>query len=262
MVRQAMTNVKTTGRLAFVAVVILSAPLCQATDSKPDYYCEYIESTQQNATPSPWIDTGIKATPLTRLSVDLAFGSLKNASQIGIFGLHYNVTPKFCFIAYIGDGDLKNIDFKYVDGYWNTSSVSSYDLRGSRMTITMDGVAKNFSITSNNIDGTVETLCSKSMNGVHSWPDDFASEHSIPLFNRYNSSGSTTNLHNRSLCAKLYGCTIATNGVMVRNFKPAVSGGVAGLWDEVECRFYASASEKAFTAGPKLKLGGMRIIFR
>lgn len=262
MVRQAVTSVKTTGRLAFAAAAVVSASLCHAADPKPDYYCEYIESTQQNATPSPWIDTGIKATPLTRLSVDLAFGSRKNASQIGIFGLHYNVTPKFCFIAYIGDGDLKNIDFKYVDGNWNTSSVSSYDLRGSRMTITMDGVAKNFSITSNNVDGTVETLCSMSMNGKHSWPDDFASEHSIPLFNRYNSSGSTTNLHNKSICAKLYGCTIATNGVMVRNFKPAVSGGVAGLWDEVESRFYASASEKAFIAGPKVKKVGLLTVVR
>lgn len=249
---------------AVTGTCISAEPLRVVVD-RPDYYCEYIESRAQYVTPPPWIDTGVRATPLTRLSMEIEFPSSPiNASQLSLFGLHYisGSLPKFAFIAYIGDGSTKYIDYKYVDGGWNSSGVSSVTNALSRMTVTMDGVAKTFTITTNNVDGTTEALCSKNLAKSYSWANDFQSEHTIPLFNKWNSSGAATNLFNKSLAARLYGCTISTNNVLVRSFRPAVKGGAPGLWDEVDGVFYPSASDVPFLAGPKIKRVGLKIIFR
>ncbi len=228
---------------------------CSADDKEPDYFCSYIESKSQYQTPAPWIDTGVQATPLTSLSMDIEFTNIKNASQLPLFGLHYNTNPKFCFIAYIGDGEEKKIDYKYVDGGWNSSNVSTISNIFSRLRVTLDGSAKSFSITSNTFDGAVVELCRKSLTQNHAWPNDFHSPHTIPLFNKWNSNANSTNLHNRSLAARLYKCTISTNGVCVRSFRPAVKNSVPGLWDTVEKVFYSSESDAPFLAGPKLKDG-------
>ena len=263
MVRKAMTNVKTTRRLAFVAAVILSAPLCQATDPKPDYYCEYIANSTQ--TSGAWIDSGVLATPYTALSLDMEFTAYQ-AAQLAPFG-YKNASSLYHnnFMMYLVNGatlpDGKIVRWLYYRCF-NSYKQTSFNVYPTninvRMTITMDAYNKALSISTNAPNGTLMSAYSTNMSIT---PDTEAaySEYPIAIFNERNMDGNTAG---GTPIGRIYGCTIATNGVQVRNFKPAVSGGVAGLWDEVECRFYASASEKAFTAGPKLKLGGMRIIFR
>lgn len=42
--------------------------------------------------------------------------------------------------------------------------------------------------------------------------------------------------------ARIYYCKIYDNGTLVRDYKPCLYNGVAGLWDSVECKFYGNAN--------------------
>lgn len=223
------------------------------TLASPDYFLDYIESKSQ-AQKGPWIDTGVPATPLTAISMDVQFTSTTNAAQNTLFGLHYGVN-KYCFLVYVGDIPKRKLCFKYVDGSFNDSGVSTVTNIGARLTITLDGLNKTFSVVSNGTDGVRSVLASSTLKSNHGRPDDEASPHTIPLFARYHAGTGTTNI--ASSCAmKLYGCTIWTNGVAVRRFRPAEKDGVVGLWETIGGRFYTnSVPDKTFYAGPRREKG-------
>ena len=80
---------------------------------------------------------------------------------------------------------------------------------------------------------------SKSYSAAHT----ATSAYPLVLFGR-NSAG-TTNLQT---LATVYSCIITNDGACVRDFHPAMKRGVAGLWDSVDDKFYASAGSDALIA--------------
>lgn len=69
-------------------------------------------------------------------------------------------------------------------------------------------------------------------------------------------SGTTASLTNigNYMSALLYSCKIYDNGTLVRDFVPCTnSSNVAGLYDLVNNKFYASATSTVFIAGPEYK---------
>ena len=54
--------------------------------------------------------------------------------------------------------------------------------------------------------------------------------------------------------AKVYGCKIYDNGMLVRDFIPCKNAsGVIGLWDDVNSAYYQNAGSGTFTSGPEIK---------
>lgn len=235
-------------------IAALGLPAAAPCAEGPDYFLDYIESKSQ-AQKGPWIDTGVPATPLTAVSMDVQFTSTANANQNSLFGLHYGMN-EYCFLVYVGEYPNRKLYFKYVDGSFNDSGVSTVTNIGVRLTITLDGLNKTFSVVSNGTDGVRSVLASSTLKGNHGVPDDYASPHTIPLFIRYHASDGTTNITSSSCAMKLFGCSIWTNGVPVRRFRPAEKDGVVGLWETIGGRFYTNGvEEKVFHAGPRLKRG-------
>ena len=57
---------------------------------------------------------------------------------------------------------------------------------------------------------------------------------------------------------KMWVCTIYIDNVLVRDFIPCKNtGGIIGLWDDVNSQFYTNAGTGAFIAGPEIHDGGI-----
>ena len=57
---------------------------------------------------------------------------------------------------------------------------------------------------------------------------------------------------------KMWVCAIYINNVLVRDFIPCKNtGGIIGLWDDVNSQFYTNAGTGAFIAGPEIHEGGI-----
>lgn len=60
--------------------------------------------------------------------------------------------------------------------------------------------------------------------------------------------------------AKVYGCKIYDNGMLVRDFIPCKNAsGAVGMWDDVNNTFYSNAGSGTFTAGPEA-IGSNRVL--
>lgn len=68
----------------------------------------------------------------------------------------------------------------------------------------------------------------------------------MALFGRGSNAAGTT--IDKYWVGTIYGCVITNDGVCVRDYRPAVKGGVAGMWDAANNKFYSSAGGVALTA--------------
>lgn len=166
-----------------------------------------------------YIDTGFKPNQNTR--VVLRCNIINSGETVFVFGarIAYQNTS---FTLHIEGGVFKD---HYGSNVW-TSAISD---SGEHL------IDKNKNVTT--IDGTSYTYTTET----------FQSAYNFQLF-ALNQAGS---VDSRRVSMKIYSCRIYDNGMLVRDFVPAMdSSGTVGLYDLANNTFYANAGTGSFTAGP------------
>ena len=209
-----------------------------ASDRDYDYLVQGTKSTTgaKKDSNASFITTGVTPKGKTfAISVDCA---LNNASDYGyqLFGGNGN-TSYMCVGAYIPSSK------KWVFYCANNSSSTALD---TGLAISTARVNVSLDATGGYPTGTVTVASSGARYAIASTTATSTKNgFGLTLFARSTNSGGTT--CDRSCAATVYGCVITNNGVRVRDYRPAVKGGVAGMWDAVNNKFYKS-SGVAFTA--------------
>ncbi|MBR2982691.1 MAG: autotransporter-associated beta strand repeat-containing protein [Kiritimatiellae bacterium] len=205
------------------------------TDRDFDYFIDAVKSTGDTTC---YIDTGFcPVGGSTVVVVDCLMNSTKG--QQSLFACNDGATDSFSFGAYINGSASSGGKWAFHcndgSGSWNMASgltVSSSE----RVVVVLDSALSppKGSVT---VASTGETYAKSGTAGHENVSK-------VPLYlAQRNTSGSKT-----PAAVTFYSCVITNAGVCVRDFRPAVKFGVAGMWDAVNNRFYASAGSTALIA--------------
>lgn len=179
---------------------------------------EYIESTG-----TQYVDTGFKPNQNTKMHLDVAFLSAVGNNVAGVRNSSSDTINRFGIISFSSASKI--------GAFFRDSSIQAISYNTSRHSYEL---SKSGLI----VDGT---SYGSSNNGT------FACTYPITLGAWNNGEGGIS--YNNS---KIYGCKIYDNGILVRDYIPALrSDGIAGLYDEVNDTFTASSGSGNFIAGGK-----------
>lgn len=172
----------------------------------------YIESTG-----TQYIDTGFAPTVNTKIIYDVKLTS----TDAGRWSGCYVNEGSWLLLGSGGNG---------FDVYLGSQYNTKISEKTNRKTVTFDIPNKSVFVDGENVLT------------VNSYTADNCT---LPLFNTKRSTGFENYAYMR-----LYSCKIYDNGILVRNFIPALrSDGIAGLYDSVNDTFYTSNSTDNFVAG-------------
>lgn len=179
---------------------------------------EYIESTG-----TQWTDTLLKANPTSlRVVMDFEYTAAHTATSLfgSSTGSNWSIVPYGDPVFYVATsaallGQTTDLNTPY-----------HLDVQAESGTLT---VGLNGAVESATYTGSLESATT------------------ITLFG-HNVAGSV-----QQICSMLLrGCQMYVGGVLTRDYVPMLHpSGVAGLWDSVNERFYASATTTDFLAGPE-----------
>ena len=176
-----------------------------------------------------YIDTGYKPSPLTRTVVD--YQILADKNQNPVFGLQYG---NLFYNVYRNSSIQWAYAFQNDSGNWVSTGVAT-DLKRHVFDFnfrTASG-ARGFTIDGGSV---VNTTLSGSPTKTANYS----------LFLGATRSGASS--YNYICSHKIYSCQMYEDGEIVRDFIPAVSEGVAGLFDLMGGAFYPSATATAYSA--------------
>ncbi len=203
-----------------------------------DYLVEGTKSGGSAAsTATCFLNTGFKPVGnKTVCVVDCLMNSTKG--QQSLFG--GNDSSSLSFSSYInGSGSSGGKwAFSCNDGTGKWNMASSLTVSSSqRVIVSLDSTASSAKgvVTVKSTGATY----SKTGSNAHT----ATSAISMVLWGRAGTSSTTC-----QCLATIYSCVITNDGACVRDFRPAVKGGVAGMWDAQNGNFYSSAGTTAFTA--------------
>ena len=206
-----------------------------ATDISIDdvKFVGYIQSNNKSA----YIDTGYAwKSENTESYLDAMI--MKNGSAETLYGSETHISASSSERQFSGLGYGSNGTFGFYIG--KSAAISTgYEIGvKKRFTLNIKTTSDlNFSIMHNGLQVNASTYTGSVQNGGN-----------IYLFanNNYNTSSSVNQIQSS---LRVYAFKLYDNGVLVRDMKPAVKGGVAGLYDIVEGKFYSSMTNEGFTYG-------------
>ena len=194
-----------------------------------------VEYIQMPSSGNPYINTGFATKNTSRLVMDFEMVT-GSANYITIFGGRDRANSSlrsFCFWK------LNNSTGFRTDFGSNTKNITT-DTNLGRYTGDKNGTKTTMTNAST---GAVDTATNTSAT--------FTTSSQLYLFN-INSLNTADNRAPHNM--KLYSCQIYDNGTLIRDFVPCrrTSDNVAGLWDQVNSKFYGPSGSGSFIAGPDL----------
>lgn len=185
----------------------------------------YIESTGEQV-----LDTGYFVGPKTRIEFDCAaVEGVKNARFFGCCD-----TGKFFFSYYTENKDTMYEGWCYRDDSGNytivTPNQSTAEVLGQRRKIIMDGLL--------NLVQVVDPSGAKIVNNVIDGAHTATSTVSLALFGRKNDSS-----FDRKSKIRVFGVKIYEDGVLLRDYRPALKNGKAGLFELCAGKFLTSSTD-------------------
>ena len=233
---------------ALMVSALAAGLVLSAAAAEPDYYVEYIESTYPGLgapdADSPWIDTEFRPDLFTRVEMDFQLTYARTSLQPTPFGVSYGT---FWFGLFHNGSAVWAINFvhgAYSKGKYYSTGLAADDT--SRFHVVFDAQERFFAMT--NLNTSVGAKINMSSIGTFAVEEGDVCDCSLPLCGQI--KGEDAAPANRAKM-KIYSCNIYEKGETVRQFRPAVKDGVAGLWDKQNERFYASKTARAFIAGKK-----------
>ena len=179
---------------------------------------EYIESTG-----TQYIDTGFKPNNNTRVVLDFEPTAVYS-SIVGIFGIR----------------DTKYATAANMFIFWNNgANTFRTDYFGTNKTMTVSTLLARQTVDK---DKNLTTIGSVSASNTAS-----TGRCSNNLYLFCTNDAGTANYFAK---LKLYSCQIYSNGTLIRDYIPCqTTSGVAGLWDNVNSKFYQNAKTGSFIVG-------------
>ena len=226
---------RVSGDIFYPVTGALTAGSTVAVHAEPDKTLEYVESDG-----TQYIDTGVVGRDGTKAEIDFKFNELGDSSII-LLGADksdpWTDNIKFYLLAYrsvngtITDGYEKRYNQTF-DATTDRSQVISEAMVGGTFKTTMNGRTVTHDYTTN--------------------PGPYNSGLSLYLFTN-NRNGTAGTLSAKARCYGLKIWQTDANGVYqtVRNYKPCLKDGRAGLYDEVSDTVYFSLSKTDLVAPPK-----------
>ena len=188
----------------------------------------YLESNGTQAIETDWF-----CTPKTKIVADFAYTAVTPLQQ-RVFGA--SDENQLAVAVYINGGGSYAWAYQDDSGNWTSTDITATT---DRRVVTLDSANSSVELTlvasgATSYRATIGTTRTKTANRA------------LALFAnaRGRSAGYAEMAH-----VRLYSCQIFEDGVKVRDYKPVLRNGVAGLWDSVGTRFYTSAVGDAFTLG-------------
>ena len=182
---------------------------------KPEFV-DYIEGTG-----SQYIDTGFKPNQNTRIIIDLELPT-QNSYPKAIFGSRdADSSSSKSFVFWAISSDSFRTDFDTNNVVISTTPVGRFL------------IDKNKTVTT--INGTEYTNTAST----------FQASYNLGICTVIDPGGPDT----RIMSGKIYSCKVYDNETLIRDYVPAKQNGIFGLWDNVEKKFYSSASSTQFTGG-------------
>ena len=198
-----------------------------------DYLVDYVKT---GGTSGGYINTGVKPNKTTAAVVDAAWRATTTSARKNttLFGAAHSTSydTLFAFNVYINSTATyfasACCDHK---GDWKASGLAPdtnrhvfhLDAATGKLDIYTDGVL---------VDTTLHDTENITMESS-SWP--------MMLFAR--GHGTYNNAADQNSSAAIYSCIISNNNAIVRNYRPCVYGGRAGMYDSVNNKFYGSVNE-------------------
>ena len=211
-----------------------------ATSAKPyDYFVEGVKSTKSA---NCFVSTGFKPVGgKTVVAIDFALTAA--TAQQYIFGVNNN----YSFCAYVSDSGKWSFSSNNGTGIWKHTTL---DASTERAKVTLDATAV--------VDGKAASVYTVT---TPSGSDSLTSTETRTktagyYFMLFGRAKSNTTI-DKQCGATIYSCVITNDGVCVRDFHPAVSNGVAGLYDTVNGNFHPSGGSIALTAVGNRVVGGL-----
>ena len=215
-----------------------------ATSAMP--YAYFVAGVKSTKSANCFVSTGFKPVGgKTVVAIDFALTATDG--QQYIFGV--NKTYSLC--AYVnGSASVGKWAFSSNNGGGSWSNPTTLDSTKERTTITLDTTAM--------VDGkaaSVYTVTTPSATASRTSTETHTATaaYYLALFGRANSNTTI----DKQCGATIYSCVITNDGVCVRDFHPAVSNGVAGLYDTVNGNFHPSGGSIALTAVGNRVVGGL-----
>lgn len=194
---------------------------------EPVKYLEYIEMTG-----AQYIDTGIKPSYDTLITIEYSPNTVSNDTVWAIFGSRpsQGETPSFCFWIVNGNNRFDYGDQQASFKYQASSGITVFKTEG----------LYKYSMTNPDLGTYVDN--------AFSTPSEFHCNNSLYLFSIHNDS----EIEERRFQGKFYNCIVTKNGEQ-HIFKPAIDkNGIVCIYDQYNKRYLHNMGTGQFTAGPKL----------
>ena len=197
--------------------------VCDPDSEVPDEYIDYVESQGESANGdglySAYLDTGVIGRSGTKMTGEFAF--LGNGDEAMLDARADDGDTRFFMLHCVSDGQAPKLGYGYGAYYWQNAIVL-----GQRYLVETE---RNVGLQTMKVNG--ETIVSE-----HNVAE-LDTRRTLYLF-ACNYGGAIRH----SCKGRCYGLKIWQDGVLVRDFRPCLKNGVAGLYDDVSKRIHYSAS--------------------
>ncbi len=198
-------------------------------------YDYFVEKVKTGSTSGGYVNTGVKPNKTTAVVIDAEWRATTAAGRKNttLFGCAHSSEYEslFAFSVYI-NGDASKFASACCDhkGDWQASGIAPdtnrhvfhLDAATGKLDIYTDGVLVD--TTQHNTDAiTMESSL---------WP--------MMLFAR--GHGQYNNQADQYSSSAIYSCVISNNNALVRSYVPCVYGGIPGMYDSVNNKFYSSVN--------------------
>ena len=230
---------------AFLTGQYACRAMLASSSKKYDYFIEGVKATKSA---NCFVSTGFKPVGgKTAVSIDFALTATDG--QQYIFGVNNN----YSMCAYVnGSSSVGKWAFSSNNGGGSWSNPTTLDSSKERTKITLDTTAvvdgqaaSVFTVT------TPSASASRTSTEAHTKTAGYY----LMLFGRAKSNTSI----DKQTGATIYSCIITNDGACVRDYRPCVSNGVAGLYDVVNDTFNPSSGSTALTAVGARVAGGAEV---
>ena len=218
---------------AAVVTPLYAARVFLASSGKD--YDYLVESVYASAATSCFLDTGFfPVGGKTCLTMDVKVANSNTAAkQYYLFGVN---NSSYAFCGYINNSGKWAFACNNGSGKWDYPT-SMYASKTDRVRVTLDATASPIVFTVESPGATVVKTSTEK--------NTASATAKLYLFGR---NAKAAGENDKDCAATCYSCSITNDNVCVRDYLPAIKGGVPGLYDRVNNVFCSSSGSKAFTS--------------
>lgn len=167
-----------------------------------------------------------------------------------------NIVPATLSFVYVFENLATDTTWRGLVGARNGSTAygaQAYNVFARKGSVRLDVTGRSVTVSTSGTNTLSYTPGTTTFNGVE-YPNESKSDLNayFLLFSFGRNQNDDGGFYSTACPQKVFSCSIATNGVLVRDYLPVKdANGVAGLWDRVSGQIYYSETSTPLVAGPE-----------